>query len=753
MNAMELMATIGLDSKSFDKGLDTAGSNFSKFGKSLASGAKKVGKVAVASFAAVGAATVALGKKFIDSAGQTAVYADNIDKMSQKLGMSAKAYQEWDYVLKLSGTEMSAISTGLKTLTNKLDDAKNGSKDATAMFEKLGLSLEDISQMSREELFGAVISGFQGMEDSAERAALANDLFGKSGQELAPLFNTTTEETQRLIKEVNELGGVMSDDAVKAGAKYQDSLLKLKTSFGGLKNSLMTDFLPSMSQVMDGLAKLFSGNSGGIEDIQNGIKNITKKITQNAPKIVKTIGGVIKTIIEALPEFFDEIGKALPDLLNELIPVITEALVSLAQTVSKVLPRLAEVIKNNIGVLTDGIVAIIMAIADTLITVLPIIFPAIIEAAVQIIVKLADAFSKNADQIVSGILDIVDAIISVLTNPDIMEPLLDAVVKILEALTDAIEKNQDKFENVTNKIVDGIVDLIVKALPKILKVVLELLWTVVKGLVTAIGKALWDIGLALGQLLKDLGHQISQGMQWVDKKLEDFFVDLIQSIKGGLKDAWNSISNWFSSTGESLRNTRQKLWDWFGELKDYIWNGLKDFGSHIKNGFANFGKWIVQAGKNMVEGLWNGIKDAGSWIKNKLSEFGSGIKDKIKSIFGINSPSKWMRDNVGKNLALGIGAGFDENAGSVFGSMQKSLESGMDGLSMGALNLDAIGSVSVKANADTQQNSIRSIMDALAQFVQNGQQIVIPVHIGDKQIDEIYVDSRQRLAVRSGGAV
>ena len=93
---------------------------------------------------------------------------------------NTKSYQEWDYVMKICGTEMSSMTTGLKTLTNKLDDAKNGSESAQAMFAALGISMEDMQKMSREDLFKASIAGLQKMGDSTERAALANDLFGKS---------------------------------------------------------------------------------------------------------------------------------------------------------------------------------------------------------------------------------------------------------------------------------------------------------------------------------------------------------------------------------------------------------------------------------------------------------------------------------------------------------------------------------------------------------------------------------------------
>ena len=68
---------------------------------------------------------------------------------------------------------------------------------------------------------------------------------------------------------------------------------------------------------------------------------------------------------------------------------------------------------------------------------------------------------------------------------------------------------------------------------------------------------------------------------------------------------------------------------------------------------------IKDAGAQLIKGLWEGIKDMGSWIKDKLAEFAGGVLDNIKGFFGIHSPSKVMKDQIGKNLALGIGEGFE----------------------------------------------------------------------------------------------
>lgn len=264
MSFLTLLAKLTLDSKEYDEGLDKADKKASDYAATWDKAKSTIGS---------GAKSIATGFGIIAGAGVAAYKAadsfsqnlDQIDKNSQKVGLSAKAYQEWDYVMKISGTEMSSLTTGLKTLTNKFDDAKNGTDSAVETFEKLGLSMEDIKDLSREDLFSTVITAFQGMEDGAERAALANDLFGRSGQDLAPLFNTTAEETANLIQQVNDLGGVMSDETVKSGAEFQDSMTALKTAVSGASGSLMKELIPLITKLVQKITDFVS--SGKLQKV------------------------------------------------------------------------------------------------------------------------------------------------------------------------------------------------------------------------------------------------------------------------------------------------------------------------------------------------------------------------------------------------------------------------------------------------------------------------------------------------------
>ena len=138
------------------KQADDAGKKFEKFKSVMAA----VGKATAAAVTAIAAAATAAGKALWDMANQTAEYGDEIEKNSQKVGLSFESYQKWDYAMKVCGTEMSSCTTGLKTLTNTFDDAINGSAGATEKFERLGLSMEDLQGLSREDLFSTVVTYF-----------------------------------------------------------------------------------------------------------------------------------------------------------------------------------------------------------------------------------------------------------------------------------------------------------------------------------------------------------------------------------------------------------------------------------------------------------------------------------------------------------------------------------------------------------------------------------------------------------------
>ena len=188
MNIFELMGRLTLDTSEYEAGLDEAEKDSESFGTKLSNTMGTVAKVGGAGMLALGTATAMAGKALVDNMNEVGAYGDNIDKLSQKMGISAKAYQEWDFIAQHSGTSMASLRSSFKTLSTAVQNGSEG-------FEALGISLEDATAMSTEDLFSAVIAGLQNMEEGTERTALASKLLGRGAMELGALLNTSAEET------------------------------------------------------------------------------------------------------------------------------------------------------------------------------------------------------------------------------------------------------------------------------------------------------------------------------------------------------------------------------------------------------------------------------------------------------------------------------------------------------------------------------------------------------------------------------
>lgn len=490
-----------------DRAGKSAGKSASSgFGSALGKGLKATG----AALTAVATGAIAAGTGIYNLASSVASAGDNIDKMSQKIGISAQAYQEWGYVFERSGANVDSLQAGMKTLSSVITDAANGSEGAAAKLEAVGLSVEDLSNMSQEQQLSTVIGALQEMGEGAERTSAATDLLGKSATDMGAVLNMTAEETQGLIDEAHEYGMVMSDDAVSSSAAFEDSLTKLNGTMSGFKTSMVSGLLPGITQIIDGLSDLVAGNDGASEAIKSGAEAVIGSITEVLPGIVTMISSLASAIMESAPAILEALASGLISALPTLVPAAVDMILSLTTTMISLLPMLI-----------DAAMQIILALAEGLIEALPELIPQVVEVMMAVVQTLVD----NASLLIPAALQLILALAEGLINA--LPELIAQLPVLITAIVEGIVSNLPLLITAGIQLIVMLATGVVQAIPQLIAAVPQIITALVSGLNGALG-GLLDVGM---NVVKGIWSGISSGIGWIKQRITEWVGDVVSFIK------------------------------------------------------------------------------------------------------------------------------------------------------------------------------------------------------------------------------
>ncbi len=548
---------------------ETAGTSAGK--KSGSSFVGSMGKAIGAGTAVIGAAVTVAAKKTWDMTNSVAAAGDEIDKMSQKIGISSSAYQEWSYVFERSGASIQGMQTGMKKLSGVIADAASGSETAAEQLAAVGLSIEELDGLSQEQQFDLVVKSLQKMGSGAKRTAAASDLLGKSAVDMGAIFNMTAEETDALRQEAVDYGMVMSEDSVKASAAFQDAMTKLNGTMAGVKNQIIGNLMPGFTTLIGGFTDLIAGNEGATAAIQQGLTSILTAFTTAVPTMITMVTTLAQSVFVAAPQIITMLAQGILEAIPLLLPTVVTLVAQLAASFIELLPQL-------------------------------------IEVGVQILVSLIQGITDAIPQLIEMLPTIIESIVN--TIADNIQLVIEAGIALLMALVTGLVQATPQLIQKMPELVTTIVSTLLSNLNVLINGAFQLFMGIVTGL-----------GQMIPRLIKKLPEVVSAVKTECKEKVEQLFKDLWKNVK----EVFEPVGTWFKTKFQKAWQSIKLVFAGWGSFFSGLWNKIKDKFSNIGSALGTAISDTVKTGINgvlsVVEGAINkaiGIINSAIGLINKL---------------------------------------------------------------------------------------------------------------------------------------
>ena len=690
-----------------------------KSGKAIAGG---IAKGLAVGAAAVGTAAVTMVTGLVNGARSVAEYGDNVDKMSQKIGISAQAYQQWDYVMSRAGTSIDSMKAGMKTLSTQ---AQNNAE----AFSALGLSEEQVASMSQEELFTATVRGLANMQEGTERTALATTLLGRAGADMAPLFNEGTDAIDEQLQMAMDYGMVMSDDMVAASATFQDSVTTMQGTLNGLKNRMLGEFLPAMTDVTDGLALLFTGDMSGLDSINAGIDAFIGKISDLLPKVLEVGGSIVMTLANSIIANAPKLFESATGLIMQFVQSAIAALPQVLQVAVQLVLALVSGISSALPQLIPAAVSAIGQICQTLISNLPMILQAVLvlvhgalEGIISAIPILLEFLPILIDQLLSQLPGMIEMLNSELGT--LIPLLIEGCMSLVEGIVSAIPVILQSLI----AYLPAILDQVISGLLSNLVILIQGCITLVEGIVAAAPQIVSSLIEYLPELVIQVAMTLIQNLPTLISACGQIIVSIARALPGLFGTVISTTAQLVLQLAQKLASLAGQFLQAAGQWVQNIWQGIVSGWGTITGGIGGLAQRVLSAigsvfagaasiGSNLARGLWNGLSSGWSWLTSQVTALANRLKNAVKNALGIHSPStemRWVGEMFNAGLAEGLGeTGEVEHAlTGVTGLLTDSID---PNLALGA-DLSASGA---QNNTAATLGAILRVVDGLSDEIRN----------------------------------
>ena len=437
-----------------------------------------------------------------------------------------------------------------------------------------------------------------------------------------------------------------------------DALAGAATRFDGLKFEGMAEGLQetlATGVAVGPFAELIERTGGDLEKFNKGLAACTTEAEKQAYTMqFLTESGLVeanaeykemnKDLYDAemaqynLNDALAELGAIAEPILTTLKTLAADLLTSITPFVSLIGEGLTGALNGTAGA-TDMLAEGLSGVLTTLVTNISEMLPVAIETLISVISTIVPQAVSTLSEQLPVILDLILGLI-----PDLVSSILSQLPLILEMLISGISQ---------------IASMLGEMLPTLIPIIIQAVLNLVETLLDNID-LLIDAGI---QLIMGLADGLLEALPLLIDKIPVIIDKLISAITRNLPKL---IEMGIQLTVKLAAGIIQAIPQLLSKIPQII--------SSIVSGLSEGIGDIMGIGEDIIRGLWDGISNMASWIGEKIQGFGESVLGGIKDFFGIASPSKLMADEVGKNLALGIGEGFTKNIGAVNDEITEAME-------------------------------------------------------------------------------
>ena len=495
---------------------------------------------------------------------------------------------------------------------------KEGAEEIKQWEKFYGKSWE---QLNEEGFTSAADNLISYAEEAYKTAGVsANDFLAGVNSFGASLMQATNQNAGEAIEIANQAFIDMSDNANKMGTDMQSiqnayqgfakqnytMLDNLKLGYGGTKTEM--ERLLKDAEKISGVKY----DINNLADVYNAIHVIQENLGiagTTAEEAEKTISGSAQSMKAAFDNFLNGSGG---------VQELSGTIITFFKNVTGAIQELAPDILS-------GVIELLQTIIPEIANILIELLPQLLDAVSNMIDTLLEMVSGDTTKLNETITTLITAVVNFLTTN--LPKILDIIMTILPKMAEILPTQIPIIINALTQIILDMVNVIIEHLPEFISAAIDVMLALAEGLIDAIPlllEAIPDIIVNLVDALtkpENILKLIGAGIKLIGALLKG----IIESIPALLELAFGLPKKLAEKVEDRIKNT-----DW-GKL-----------------------------GSDMVKGILDGFVNIGDYLTRKVNAVKDKITEKFKQIFDIHSPSRLMRDEIGKQLTAGIGEGIED---------------------------------------------------------------------------------------------